>query len=105
MSHPHHDVVFCCTPRQYDSNPPSSLQGGVVTYDEPPPVDLPAVRAQLIEIQARLDAMNTGADQDENDINYNDDADPDEEDDAVPDNPAGDEDANVEQDNPAAENG
>lgn len=91
----HHDLIFHHTRRQDDNSPPSSLPGVVVAYDEPLLVDLPAVRAQLIENQARLGAMTIGANQDEAVAEQADDAEPDEEGDAGPDNPTGDEGANV----------
>ncbi|KAG9064443.1 hypothetical protein KI688_003633 [Linnemannia hyalina] len=56
----HHDVFYHHTTRQVNYLP-SSLPDVVVSYDEPPPVDLPA-------IQLQLDALIIAADQEYNDV-------------------------------------
>ncbi|KAF9121666.1 hypothetical protein BGX30_002439, partial [Mortierella sp. GBA39] len=88
----HHDVFYHHTPRQVNYLPPS-LPDVVVSYDEPPPVDLPA-------IQLQLDALIVAADQDHNDAEQEE-ADVEQEDD----DDAALELEDTEQDNPLAENG
>ncbi|KAF8938023.1 hypothetical protein BGZ47_008756 [Haplosporangium gracile] len=101
----HHDIFFCHTPRQVDNNSPSFLSGVIVSYDNPPLADLPAIQAQLTTIQAQLDALTVATDQQEDDVDQDEEDADQGEDVADQDDDAVDQDDDAEQDIPAAEVG